>query len=99
VLLTIAASATLFAQYPGPSRMRGMVLATDATYDGDWHFCRMAYRGRAWATDYPDADYNYSTRVSELTRARVSKDPSGDPLPLVVRPTDDGLFQCPFVMM
>jgi hypothetical protein len=99
VLLAVTAAATLVAQYPGPTRMREMVLATPATYDGDWHFCRLAYRGRAWATDYPDADYNYSTRVSELTRARVSKDPSGDPRPLVVRPTDDGLFQCAFVMM
>jgi hypothetical protein len=74
-------------------------LATTESFDGAWHFCRLAYSGRAWATDYPDADYNFSTRLSELTKTKVSKAPNGDPLPLIVQPTDDALFQCPFVML
>src|SRR3954464_6013660 len=69
-------------------------LATSESFDGAWHFCRLAYRGRAWATDYPDADYNFSTRLSELTKTKVSKGPNGAPLPLIVQPTDDALFQC-----
>jgi hypothetical protein len=69
------------------------------SFDGAWHFCRLAYRGRAWATDYPDADYNFSTRLSELTKITVGKTSSGEPVPLIVRPTDDAIFQCPFVML
>ena len=61
-------------------------------------FCRLAYQGRGWATDYPDADYNFSTRLSELTKTAVSKD-QGEPRPLIVRPTDDALFRCGFVML
>jgi hypothetical protein len=55
--------------------------------------------GGGWLTDYPDADINLSIRLGELTKTPVSRDPSGDPRPLVVRLTDDALFQCPFVMM
>ena len=29
----------------------------------------------------------------------MSRGPSGEPRPLIVRPTDDTLFQCPFVIM
>lgn len=74
-------------------------VATSDSFDGSWHFCRLAYRGRAWLTDYPDADYNFSTRIGELTKTSVSKAMDGEPLPLIVRPTDDVLFQCPFVML
>ena len=74
-------------------------LVTNESFDGSWHFCRLAYQGRAWATDYPDADYNFSTRVSELTKTSVAKGMDGHPVPLIVRPTDDALFQCPFVML
>jgi hypothetical protein len=74
-------------------------LATAASFEGGWQFCRLAYSGRAWATDYPDADYNFSTRLSELTKTTVSRGPDGQPLPLIVRPADDALFQCPFVMI
>jgi hypothetical protein len=83
----------------GRQRFVPPAVATSESFDGAWHFCRLAYRGRAWATDYPDADYNFSTRLSELTKTRVSKTGSGEPLPLIVRPTDDAIFQCPFVML
>ena len=95
----VAVSAPQFSQFGREGRMPPMALATADSFDGDWHFCRLAYRGRSWATDYPDADYNFSTRVSELTKTRVSKSIAGEPLPLIVRPTDDTLFQCPFVML
>ena len=53
--------------------------------------------GQGWWTDYPDADINFSVRLSELTKTRVSRQPGGEPNHLVVRATDDALFQCPFV--
>ena len=80
-------------------------LPLDDDFDGDFHYCRVAYRsnrsgiGGGWATDYPDADANLSIRLAELTKTRVSRHPSGQPNHLIVRLTDDELFQCPFVMM
>lgn len=80
-------------------------LATSNDHDGAFHYCRVMYRsnrygdGGSWTTDFPDADVNLSVRFSELTKARVSRDAAGEPRPLVVRLTDDTLFQCPFIMM
>jgi hypothetical protein len=74
-------------------------LATPNDFDGSWQLCRLAYQGRAWATDYPDADYNFSTRLAELTKTAISRHPNGDPHPVIVRPTDDALFRCGFVML
>jgi len=83
----------------GRGRIPPARLATDASFDGSWHLCRLAYQGRGWATDYPDADYNFSTRLSELTKTSVSKKADGEPNPLIVRPADPALFHCPFVML
>ena len=55
--------------------------------------------GQGWWTDYSAADVNFSIRLSELTKTRVSKTADGQPNHLVVRLTDDELFQCPFVEM
>jgi hypothetical protein len=78
---------------------------TADSFDGTFNFCRLMYEsvrreagGQGWATDYPDADVNLSIRFSELTKAPVSRDGEGDPNHLVVRITDDALFQCPFVL-
>ena len=91
VLLPLAVDA----QYGRP-RPR---LATSHDFDGSWQFCRLAYQGRAWATDYPDADYNFSTRLGELTKTAVSRETNGEPRPMIVRPSDDTLFRCGFVML
>ena len=93
-VLGIVASAHA-AQFARQGRFPAMALATAESFDGDWQFCRLAYQGRGWATDYPDADFNFGTRLSELTKTRVSKDRSGETRPLIVRPTDDALFQLP----
>ena len=53
--------------------------------------------GQGWWTDYPDADKNFSIRLSELTKTRVSRQANGEPNHFVVQATDDTLFQCPFV--
>jgi hypothetical protein len=103
VLVAVLAAVTADGQRGGfgggRQRFVSSAFATSDGFDGTWHFCRLAYQGRGWATDYPDADYNFSTRVSELTKTTVGKDASGEPLPLIVRPADDALFQCPFVML
>jgi hypothetical protein len=55
--------------------------------------------GMGWWTDYPDADINFSIRLSELTKTRVSKQSDGEPNYLVVRLTDEALFNCPWIEM
>jgi uncharacterized protein DUF4159 len=76
------------------------------TYDGAFNFCRGMFTsgfrepsGSGWSTDYPDADVNFSIRFAELTKTRVSRQPTGDPNHVVVPVTDDWLFQCPYVHM
>lgn len=79
---------------------------TPDSFDGSFNFCRVMYQsvrreesGMGWWTDYPSADINFSIRLSELTKANVSFDRTGEPNHLVVRLTDDALYQCPFVLM
>jgi hypothetical protein len=83
------------ARFPGPD-----------SFDGSFNFCRGMYTsdrpengGTGWWTDYPGADINFSIRLSELTKMRVGKQPDGTPNHLVVRLTDDALFQCPYLEM
>jgi hypothetical protein len=58
---------------------------------------RSQQRGLGWGTDYPNADINFSIRLSELTKTSVGLS-EGEPNHLVVRPTDPELSRCPFVM-
>ena len=81
-------------------------LAQASDFDGGFQFCRLMYRqarshqrGLGWGTDYPDAEINFSIRLSEMTKTSVSRGPGNDPNHFVVQPTDDALFQCPFVIM
>jgi len=97
----LAAAVTAQAQFRG-----GVVrLADPDSFDGRFNFCRVAFRsgfngdGANWAVDYPQADVNFSVRLSELTATRISRDRANEPNHLVVRLTDPELFQCPFVMM
>lgn len=71
-----------------------------------FNFCRAVYTsgrreagGQGWSTDYPDAELNFSIRLSELTKTRVSMDSQGAPEHLVVRLTEDALYQCPYLHM
>jgi hypothetical protein len=81
---------------------------TRTSFAGGFNFCRVMFTSnrrekRGWDTDYPGADLNFSTRLSELTKADVKMDREGSeeetPDAVVVRLTDDALFQCPFVIM
>ena len=73
--------------------------------DGSFLICRLEYEsvrpepmGIGWQTDYPYAEINLTTRLSELTKTRVSRDDGGRPNYFVVRPTDAALFNCPMTV-
>jgi hypothetical protein len=79
--------------------------APPAMPEASFTFCRLAYRsvrfeqsGIGWQTDYPYAEINLMTRLSELTKTRIGRDDSQTPRHYVVRLTDDTLFNCPFLM-
>jgi hypothetical protein len=81
-------------------------IATAESFDGGFNFCRIMFSesrdgdGGGWSVDYPHADVNLSIRLAELTRTRISRDPStGEPNHVLLQPVDDLLFKCPFVMM
>jgi hypothetical protein len=68
-------------------------------------FCRLRYqnirraRKSGWGDDYPQADYNFLVRLSELTKTRISRWNNGDPGFANVTAMDPDLFQCPYVRM
>ena len=80
---------------------------TAETFDGTFHFCRVMFTSdrrekQGWGTDYPGADINFSVRLAELTKVRVGMTHDGEELvpdAVVVRLTDEALFQCPFTFM
>jgi hypothetical protein len=79
------------------------------SFTGGFNFCRAMFTSnrrekQGWATDYPGADINFSIRLAELTKVqvRMTRWNGGEqamPDAVVVRLTDDALFQCPFVLM
>jgi hypothetical protein len=108
VTLAITLGATAAAQdFWGQRFRRAPPRFPDAkSFDGSFNFCRLYYTqvrrmfsGQGWSTDYPDADVNFSIRLSELTRTRVSRQRGGEPNHLVVPATDEALFKCPFILM
>jgi hypothetical protein len=68
-------------------------------------FCRLRYqnirraRKSGWGDDYPQADYNFLVRLSELTRTTISTWNNGDPGFANVTATDPNLFRCPYLRM
>jgi hypothetical protein len=108
VLLVLAVVTTAAAQdfFRGFGRRVQARFPTAESFDGTFNFCRGMYSsdrrepgGQGWWTDYPDADINFTVRLSELTKTRVSRMPAGDPNHVVVRLSDDELLQCPFLFM
>ena len=83
----------------------GIRRASENDIDGTFQFCRVEFRshpagdGGDWSVDWPRADINLSIRLSELTKTTVGRRSTGDPNFLLVRLTDDLLYQCPFIMM
>jgi hypothetical protein len=78
---------------------------TATSFQGGFNFCRVMFASnrrekRGWDTDYPGAEINFSVRLAELTKTRVTLQPDGRAAEfVVVRLTDPSLFQCPFVLM
>jgi hypothetical protein len=100
----LAVAVRVEAQFFRSFRSTRIARATD--FDGTFQFCRVVFNtnprggdGGDWSVDFPRADINLSIRLSELTKTHVGKAPAGDPNHLVIRLTDDTLFQCPFIMM
>jgi hypothetical protein len=75
------------------------------SFDGAFNFCRIQYVGASngdggnWSVDWPRADRNLTTRLSELTKAPISLTPAREPNHLLLQLTDEELFKCPFIMM
>ena len=110
VALVAAVCAVTFAQRGGGFYFREGSLAAryapEHMPDASFVICRLAYTrvrseasGIGWQTDYPYAEINLTTRYSELTKTRVSRDGDGTPNYYVVRTTDDALFNCPVVFI
>jgi hypothetical protein len=110
VTLAVAALLTasiVFAQRGGRFRggsERPAQFATLKDFDGGFQFCRLVFRespngdGAGWNVDWPRADINLSTRLSELTRTPVSMD--GEfPATLLLNPGMPEISHCPFIMM
>lgn len=107
VTMASAAAAQFGRQFRGfGPRGASARVANAETFGHGFNFCRAVYTsgrreagGQGWSTDYPDAELNFSIRLGELTKTRVSKDSSGSPDHIVVRLTEDNLFQCPYLHM
>jgi len=108
-LFLVVVTATVAAQEPfmwrGWGRRMPPRFPTAESFDGRFNFCRLMFTsqwrepgGSGWNTDYPGADLNFPIRLGELSKVRISRQPTGDANHLVVRPTDPFLFQCPFVL-
>jgi Domain of unknown function (DUF4159) len=104
-LAALVALATLDGQYRFREGRFPARFAPPSMPDASFTFCRIMYdrvreepMGLGWVTDYPFAEINLMTRLSELTKTQVSLDDTGKPNHWVVRLTDDALFNCPFTM-
>ena len=79
---------------------------TDTVDHRAFTFSRVLYEsdrreqgGQGWYTDYPTADQNLMIRLSEMTTTTVGFDKHNEPDHVVVRLTDDSLFDYPFIFM
>jgi hypothetical protein len=107
--LIVSAAAAAHAQFGGGRFFReGSYPARYAPAkmpDAGFTICRMQYRqvrseysGTGWQTDYPFAEINLMTRLSELTKTPISRDSNHDPNHYVVQVLQDQLFNCPMLM-
>lgn len=74
-------------------------------YNGQFQICRLRFRqaadgdGGGWFVDYPRADENLSTRLTEVTKIAIERDQRGRPRHMVTTASDPLLLLCPFVVM
>ncbi len=113
VLLMGALAAVAFAQSGFERRLPEGAGAYPPRYppkdfeDGSFMICKLKYTsvrsepmGMGWSTDYPYAGINLMIRMSELTRAPITRNENenSEPTYWVVRLTDPALFRCPILM-
>src|SRR5688572_26791834 len=96
VLALASTAAAQFGRFGFGGRRAQARFPTEDTFGYGFNFCRGIYTstrgeagGQGWSTDYPDADLNFSIRLSELTKTRVKFDTRGTPEFVTVRLTDD----------
>jgi len=94
------------AQYGRYSRRAPRYPDPNTPIDGSFVFARVQYRevvreplGQGWATDYPNGDRNFMSRLEEFTYAPVGKSPGGYLNHVVVTLYDEQLFDYPFIFM
>ncbi len=88
---------------PNPER-EGLPESDGGVTDRGFTFCRLLYQsvrreplGHGWNTDYPGSDWNFVERLEELTAVQPAEWADGWPGIAVVRPSQDELFECPFL--
>lgn len=106
VLVMAGTAAAQFGRFGFGPRAAPPRFPTADTFGKGFVFCRGIYRsdrreagGQGWSTDYPDAELNFSIRLSELSKVRVTRDASGKPDYVTIRLIDDALFECPYLHM
>src|SRR5690606_28474426 len=89
----------------GGGRSRQAVIRGLPDRPAGFTFCRLMFTtvrsdpsGSGWAIEYPRAEYNLLTRLSQLTYIDISRWSNGEPGHTVILATDPELFQCPFLM-
>lgn len=79
--------------------------ALPPAYNGQFQICRLRFRnaadgdGGGWFVDYPRADENLSSRLTEVTKITIGRDQRGRPRHLVTTASDPLLLLCPFIIM
>jgi hypothetical protein len=105
--LVTAASAVSVAQRFGVAEGAGAGIRVPPVdfSDGGFTICKWMFRsersepgGIGWSTDYPFGEINLLTRLSEMTKVRVSRDGARNVNYWVVRLSDDQLFECPLLL-
>jgi hypothetical protein len=86
-----------YRQRPIPDRSEFPMWENDPEFKDDvFTFARIRYTPhyfRAWDGDYPEADWNISYRLQQLTSIKVN------PYPAVIELTDPELYEYPFIFI
>ena len=93
-----------FGRFPR-HQLHSLSLDLPPAYTGQFQLCRLRFRnapdgdGGGWFVDYPRADENLSSRLSEVTKITIGRDRRGRPRHMVAVASEPALYVCPFLMM